>query len=123
MSNLLQVCRTLIDDAYLGRFFVKIAPAGFDRFKAAVEDTARLIDPDKVAIILPVTAWSVLAETLAMDAESSHIDRALREEIQAALGTIETVQLLETPSSDEEVAAAFSLVTDMLALSAVAVTS
>jgi hypothetical protein len=87
-----------------------------------VEDTARLIDPDKVAIVMPLAAWSVLAETLAMDAESSHIDRALRAEIQAALGTIEMVQLLETPSSDEAVAAAFSLVADTLALSAVAVT-
>ena len=122
MNNLLQACRALIDEAYTGRFFVKIDPAKFERFTPAVEDTARLIDPDKVAIVMPLAAWSVLAETLAMDAESSHIDRALRAEIQAALGTIEMVQLLETPSSDEAVAAAFSLVADTLALSAVAVT-
>jgi len=108
----------LIDDAYLGRFFVKIAPAGFDRFKAAVEDTARLIDPDKVAIILPVTAWSILAETLAMDAASSHIDRALREEIQTALGTIETVQLLVEPANVVTPATAFDLVTAALLLPA-----
>ena len=122
MNNLLQACRGLIDEAYAGRFFVKIDPAKFERFTAVVEDTARLIDPDQVAIILPVAAWAVLAETLAMDAESSHIERALRAEIQVALGTIEMVQLLETPSSDEAVAAAFSLVTDALAWSAVAVT-
>lgn len=118
MSNLLQACRTLIDEAYTGRFFVKIAPEGFERFKAAVEDTARLIDPDKVAIIMPATAWSILEETLAMDAESSHIDRALREEIQAALGMIETVQLLVEPANAVAPAAAFDLVAAALLLPA-----
>jgi hypothetical protein len=107
MSNLLQACRTLITEAYRGRFFVKIAPEGFERFEAAVDDTAHQIDPDKVAIIMPATAWAVLEETLAMDAESSHIDRALREEIQAALDTIETVQLLHEPADAREQAAAF----------------
>lgn len=116
MSNLLQACRTLVAEAYLGRFFVKIAPEGFERFKAAVEATARLIDPSQVALIMPATAWAVLEETLAMDAESSHIDRALREEIQAALGTIETVQLLSEPADAREQAAAFDLVAAAMCL-------
>jgi hypothetical protein len=114
MSNLLQACRTLVEEAYPGLYFVKILPAVFERFKIAVEDTARLIDPDQVAIILPVTAWSVLAETLALDAASSHIDRALRAEIQAALSMIETVQLLVEPADAGKPAAAFDLLTGAL---------
>ena len=118
MTNLLQACRTLIAEAYHGRNTVSFIPAKFAAFQAAVEETSRLIDPTKAVIIMPESAWWVLSETLALDTDSAHIEPALREEIQAALETIETVQLLETPATDEEAAAAFELVTDALALSA-----
>jgi hypothetical protein len=111
----------LLAEAHPTRHGIQLAPAGFERFKTAVAETTRRIDPNQVAIVMPASAWFVLSETLALDAESSHIDPALREEIQTALDTIDLVQLLEVPVSDEA-ATAFDLVTEALALPTAAVT-
>lgn len=97
---------------------MKIDHGNFALFKAAVEQTTQLLDPAKVMIVLPESAWSVLSETLALDSESAHISPDLRAEIEAALETLETVQLLTAPANEDEVAAAFELVTDALALPA-----
>lgn len=118
MVNLLQACQALIADAHEGLHYMKIDHGNFALFKTAVELTAQLLDPAKVMIVMPEPAWNVLAETLALDAESAHIDPALRAEIQAALDTLETVRLLVPPANGEEAAAAFGLVTDALALPA-----
>jgi hypothetical protein len=122
MVNLLTACQALIADAHEGLHYMKIDHGNFALFKAAVEQTTQLLDPAKVMIILPESAWNVLSETLVLDAESAHIDPELREEIQAALDTLETVQLLATPSNEEEAAAAFGVMTDALALPAAEVT-
>lgn len=116
MVNLLQACQALIADAYEGLYYMKIDHGNFALFKAAVEQTAQLLDPAKVMIVLPESAWDVLSETLALDAESAHIDPALRAEIEAALNTLETVQLLAVPADEDEAAAAFGLITNALAV-------
>lgn len=118
MVNLLQACQALIADAHEGLHYMKIDHGNFALFKAAVEQTTQLLDPAKVMIVLPESAWSVLSETLALDSESAHISPNLRAEIEAALETLETVQLLTAPANEDEVAAAFELVTDALALPA-----
>lgn len=118
MVNLLQACQALIADAHEGLHYMKIDHGNFVLFKAAVKLTTQLLDPTKVMIVLPESAWNVLSETLALDAESAHIDPALREEIQAALDTLDTVQLLEVPADEEGAAAAFGLVPEVLVLSA-----
>ncbi len=121
MINLLQACQALIADAHEGLHYTKIDHDDFDLFKAAVEQTTQLLDPTKVMIVLPESAWNVLSETLALDAEAASFDPELRAEIQAALDTLETVQLLAAPANEEGAAAAFGLVTEALALPAVVI--
>lgn len=118
MTNLLQACQALSADAHEGLHYMKIDHGNFALFKAAVEQTVQLLDTTKVLIVLPESAWNVLSETLALDAESAHIDPALRAEIQAALDALETVQLLTAPSDEQAAAAAFELVTAALVLPA-----
>lgn len=115
MVNLLQACQMLLADAHEGLYFMKISHGNFALFKAAVEQATQQLDPTKVMIVLPESAWNVLAETLALDVESAHIDPALRGEIEAALSTLETVQLLSTPTDEEEAATSCGLLTEALA--------
>lgn len=44
---------------------------------------------DHTIICIPTDQWEVLETTLTMDAESSHIEPAIREEINEALGELE----------------------------------
>ena len=52
-----------------------------------VEDTGE-VATDMITIRMPSAAWDVLAETLAMDIESSNISKDLRKEIEEALGQV-----------------------------------
>ena len=52
-----------------------------------VEDTGE-VATDMITIKMPSAAWDVLAETLAMDMESSNISKDLRKDIEEALGQV-----------------------------------